>query len=63
MLPGTEQVEQVLVNGEASAFTVIKKEASAFPLKENGAAPDHDILILQTAGDVSAETRVEFVLA
>lgn len=63
MLPGIEHVEKVLVNGEASAFTMIKKEAGAFPLKENGAAPDHDILLVETAGEVSRETQVVFVLA
>lgn len=62
LLPGAERVRQVLVNGRETPFTVLKREAGAFPLKGNAAAADSDVLLAETTGSVDLEIGIEFVL-
>jgi alpha-glucosidase (family GH31 glycosyl hydrolase) len=62
LLPGAENVRQVLVNGVETPFTRLQKDERAFPLKGNSAAADSDVILVESMNSVSRETRVEFVL-
>lgn len=62
LLPEIESVKKVLVNGQESEFVILERNSDAFPLRESGAAPDNNVLLVKFTNDVSKEVQIEFVL-
>lgn len=62
MLPDTDKVVRVTVNGEEVAFERLQKDGGAFPLSAKGGAPDGDILTVALNTDTDKDYEILFYL-
>ena len=61
-MPGGEQIRRVTVNGEQSAFKVVKKDNVVFPLNVGESAPDSDVALVTFIAQVENACEIKFYL-
>lgn len=57
-----EQIGRVTVNGEQSAFKVVKKDNAVFPLNVGESAPDSDVALVTFNAQVEKACEIKFYL-